>query len=123
MAELDCVTAPLVIRFDDASERVVARAFPHPKGVVWLDLFWHQHSPSEAAHLIEGTLSGEGPWRVGNAVIRLLGCGGTDPHLQDQYIPWRDYLNQQSGEYPPEAQIREIARRLGCTLHCPNEAT
>ncbi|HIE55712.1 MAG TPA: hypothetical protein EYP90_11120, partial [Chromatiaceae bacterium] len=84
MAELDTITAPLVIRFRDNREKVVARAFPHPRGVLYLDLFWHLKKPREAAHLLEGELRGVGPWRIGNAVIRILGCANTDPHLQEQ---------------------------------------
>ncbi|HID44859.1 MAG TPA: hypothetical protein EYP34_03775 [Chromatiaceae bacterium] len=116
MAKLETVTAPLVIRFSAESEKVIARAFPHPQGVVYLDLFWHLSGPAEAAHLIRGKLHGEGPWRVGDATIRVLGCANTDPGLQEAYIPWRDYLNQHPDEYPPEEQIRDIARRLGCSI-------
>ena len=117
MAQIDTVTAPLIIRFSQEEEKVVARAFSHPLGLVYLDLFWHRSTPNKAAHLIQGQLQGEGPWRVGDARIRVLGCASTDPHLQEQYIPWRDYLNQHPEDYPPEKQIREIARRLGCITH------
>jgi hypothetical protein len=116
MAQIDTVTAPLVIRFSGNREKVVARAFPHPQGLVYLDLFWHLSTPDEAAHLIRGKLQGEGPWRVGDARIRILGCASTDPHLQEAYLPWRDYLNQHPEDYPPEAQIREIAQSLGCNI-------
>jgi hypothetical protein len=116
MARLETVTAPLVVRLPDGSERVVAACFPHPLGVLYLDLFWHQRSPNEAAHLLRGELNGEGPWRVGDAVIRTLGCQGTDPHLQPQFVPWRDYLAQHDDDYPPREQILEIARRLGARV-------
>ncbi len=116
MARLETVTAPLVIRFSDGSEKVVSRAFPHPEGVVYLDLFWHLKSPAEAAHLLPGELRGEGPWRVGEALIRVLGCANTDPHLQEQFLPWKEYLEREGEAYPPEAQIREIAAKLGCIL-------
>ncbi len=116
MALIETVTAPLVIRLSENEEKVIARAFPHPSGLVYFDLFWHQHSPQESAHLIHGKLRGEGPWRIGDARIRVLGCAATDPGLQTQYTPWRDYLNQNPEEYPPEEQIREIASRLGCLL-------
>ena len=33
----------------------------------------------------------------------------------DQYGPWRQYLAQHGDQYPPQAQILEIARRLGAT--------
>lgn len=113
MAAIESVTAPLVIRFGDGTERVVAHCFPHRLGLLWLDLFWHQRTPRESAHLLRGALTGEGPWRVGDAVIRVLGCQNTDPHLQGQYLPWKTYLEQHGDRYPPPPQVREIARRLG----------
>ena len=116
MASLETVTAPLVVRLPDNSERVGAACFPHPLGVLYLDLFWHQRTPTEAAHLLKGELSGEGPWRVGEAVIRTLGCHNTDPYLQGQFAPWREYLEQQGDQYPPREQILEIARRLGAQV-------
>jgi hypothetical protein len=116
MAGLETVTTPLVVRLPDAGEKVVAACFPHPLGVLCLDLFWHQRTPDQAAHLLKGELHGEGPWRVGDAVIRTLGCHNTDPHLQDQFIPWREYLEQHGDQYPPRRQILEIARRLGASV-------
>lgn len=116
MAELANVTAPLVIRFPDSREQVVAACFPHPLGVLYLDLFWHLNSPAESAHLLRGELSGDGPWRVGDARIRVLGCNHTDPHLMDQYGPWQAYLENDDGQYPPPAQVREIAARLGAIV-------
>lgn len=116
MARIEDVTAPLVIRFADGTEKVVAHCFPHRLGVLYLDPFWHQRSPDEGAHLIRGEVTGNGPWKVGGAVIRVLGCHNTDPHLQDQYLPWREYLERHGDRYPPAAQVREIARRLGAVL-------
>lgn len=113
MAAIEDVTAPLVIRFGDGTERVVAHCFPHPSGLLYLDLFWHQGTPDSAAHLLRGQLLGEGPWRIGDAVVRVLGCHHTDPQLQAQYLPWKEYLEQHGDEYPPPPQVREIARRLG----------
>jgi hypothetical protein len=120
MARLESVTAPLVIRFGDGTETVVAACFPHPLGVLYLDLFWHQRSPAEAAHLLRGELSGEGPWRVGEARIRVLGCHNTDPHLMGQFGPWHEYLEQHGDRYPPQAQILEIAARLGASVRPPD---
>lgn len=116
MAIIQDVTAPLVIRFGDGSEKVVAHCFPHPRGLLYLDLFWHQSSPARAAHLVEGELNGEGPWKVGDAVIRVLGCHNTDPHLQDQFTPWREYQQHHADQYPPPDQVRAIARKLGAII-------
>ena len=110
------VTAPLALRLGDGTEKLVAACFPHPKGLLYLDLFWHQASPVEAAHLIHGELRGSGPWRVGDAVIRVLGCQHTDPQLQPDFQRWNTYLQNQIDEYPPRPQILEIARRLGASV-------
>ena len=116
MAAIEDVTAPLVVRFPDGREDIAAACFPHPSGLLYLDLFWHQRTPQEAAHLVPGKLSGEGPWKVGEAVIRVLGCGNTDPQLQDTFREWQDYLETRGDEYPSRRQILDIARRLGADL-------
>ena len=117
MARIDSVTAPLVLRPADGEERLVAACFPHPQGLLVLDLYWHLATPQEAAHLIRGELRGEGPWRVGDARLRVLGCHNTDPHLQDAFSAWQQYLHENPDRYPPRPQIVEIARRLGA---CPS---
>lgn len=87
--------------------------FRTPGGLLYFDLYWHQSTPRQAAHLILGTLSGGGPWRVGDARLRVLGCHNTDPHLQDAFIDWQQYLQSDPDGYPPRPQILEIAGRLG----------
>jgi hypothetical protein len=117
LADLFGVTAPLALRLGDGRRKVIAACFPHPRGLLYLDPFWHLTSPGEAAHLIVGELVGEGPWKVGGCVITVLGCHNTDPDLALPYARWREYLEQAGPEdYPPPEQIREIARRLGASV-------
>lgn len=118
MAFIDTVTAPLVLRDDDGSEKLVAACFTHPQGLLYLDLYWHLATPAEAAHLLHGELRGDGPWRVGDARLRVLGCHNTDPHLQHAFTAWQQYLQEHADSYPPRAQIVDIARRLGATPRC-----
>lgn len=113
MVELQDITAPLVVRLVDGGEKVVAACFPHPQGMLYLDTFWHLKTPQEAAHLVRGKLRGNGPWRVGDVTVRVLGCPNTDPDLQHDHIAWRDYLEQHQSAYPPREQILEIARHMG----------
>jgi len=115
MPTIDTVTAPLVLRDPDGHEQLVAACFTHPRGLLYLDLYWHLSSPAQAAHLIHGELRGDGPWRVGEHRIRVLGCQHTDPHLQDDFAAWQQYLQANAAAYPPRAQIIDIARRLGAT--------
>jgi len=116
MADPYSVTAPLALRLPDGTRKVIAECFPHTLGLLYLDPFWHQSTPDRSAHLLKGKLTGEGPWRIGDAVITVLGCQGTDPSLQAPYAQWRDYLAAHAEEYPPAEQIRGIARRLGSSV-------
>lgn len=116
MPSIDEITAPLMIQWTDGHKQLIAAAFPHAKGLLYLDPFWHQSTPAKAAHLIKGELRGEGPWRIDNAVIRVLGCQGTDPELQTAFSEWQHYLHTRSEEYPPREQIKGIARKLGALV-------
>lgn len=117
MADLFTVTAPLALRCRDGARKVLAACFPHPHGLLYLDTFWHLRTPTEAAHLIRGELTGDGPWKIGACVITVLGCHNTDPDLAEPFARWREYLEQAGPqEYPPPEQIRDIARRLGARV-------
>ena len=58
MPVIDSVTAPLVLREPDQGERLVAAAFTHPAGLLYLDLYWHLSVPDRAAHLVRGEIHG-----------------------------------------------------------------
>jgi len=116
MADLFSVTAPLLIRHPDGRQRVMAERFPHPSGLVYFELFWHLHDPETTVHRVEGLWKGEGPWKVGDCVIRVLGCHGTDGLLARQYDEWRAHLTEHGGSYPERAFIEAIARRLGAVV-------
>ena len=115
MAAIESVTAPLALLFDDGSKKLAAACFRHSMGLLYLDPWWHLKKPDDAAHIIRGELKGEGPWRISNITIRVLGCQNTDPELQTEYLNWQNYLKE-SQDYPPKPQILEIARRLGAVL-------
>jgi len=48
--------------------------------------------------------------------VRVLGCQGTDPELQQPFADWQHYLQTHPEAYPPRPQILEIARRLGAEV-------
>jgi len=112
MADLFTVTAPLQIRLPDGSRTVMAHHFRHPQGMLWFDLWWHLGDPDETIHLAEGQVHGEGPWRVGECVVQVLGCQGADPLLATRYRQWQDFLAQ-AQDYPPPPLVAAIARRFG----------
>ena len=118
MAQPFDVTAPLALRCIGGSAKVIAACFPHPLGLLYLDTFWHLRSPQQAAHLLHGELRADGPWRIGDCVLAVLGCHGADPDLAAPFAEWRQYLESDAAlmEYPPTAQILDIARRLGANV-------
>lgn len=116
MLAIETITSPLAILFDEGKKQLAAACFEHQLGLLYLDPFWHLKSPADAAHLIKGTLKGEGPWRISNATIRVLGCRNTDPELQVEFNNWNEYL-ENSPDYPPQEQIFEIAKKLGAVIN------
>ena len=116
MADLFTVTAPLLILRPDGRRHVAAEVFRHPRGLVYFELFWNLRDPAETVHLLEGPFKGEGPWKVGDTVIRVLGCHGTDGPLAQQFDEWRMYRREHDDTYPQRPFIEAIARRLGATV-------
>jgi len=116
MADLFSITAPLMIRKPQGEEQVIAAIFPHSKGLVYFDLYWHLGEPTETIHLVEGTLSGEGPWKIGGYVINILGCHGTNADLATAYQQWQTYLQTTADDYPPPPLQAAIARRMGALI-------
>lgn len=115
MATIDSVIKPLVLRHPDGREQLIAACFSHPLGLLYFDLYWHLSIPQQAAHLIRGQVSGEGPWRIGDTRLRTLGCHNTDPDLQGDFSAWQQYLHEHPDPYPTPRQIAEVARRLGAS--------
>jgi len=116
MAGLFSVTAPLLIRLPTADMYVLAERFAHPRGLVYFDLFWHLRNPHYGVHMAEGIIKGDGPWKIGDAVVRVLGCHGTDDAQARRFDAWRAYLAENLDTYPPRAEIEAIARRHGAHI-------
>lgn len=116
MADLFSVTAPLLIRHPGGEQRVIAERFALPNGLVYFELFWHLGNPDETVHVVEGPIKGDGPWKVGDSVVRVLGCHGTDGVLAQRFDQWRLYLADNADAYPPRPVIEAIARRHGASV-------
>ncbi len=93
MADLFSVTAPLRIQIDKKELYIIAECYPHPHGLVYIDLYWNELiiNSNACIHLIEAELKGEGPWKIANNVIHVLGCFGTNAQLASEYANWIDY--------------------------------
>ncbi len=114
MADLFTITAPLTIRPPGGDRKVMAHWFRHPEGLVYFDLYWHDGDPDETIRLVRGAVRGDGPWKVGDHVVQVLGCHGSDPELAVTYQQWQSYLGAPGTDYPPPPLIAAIARRMGC---------
>jgi hypothetical protein len=62
---------PLKIILSKNRARVIAEGFVVKGGVFFWDIGWYESS-SHPNHLVEGKISGEGPWKVGDKVIKEL---------------------------------------------------
>jgi len=115
MADLFSMKSPLMIRFADGEVRVMAEYFKHPEGLLFLDVFWNTN-PDAFIHLVKGEYRGEGPWKVGDAVVSVLGCHGCDADLASQFADWQTYLQMCGDEYPARRVIEEKARAKGAVI-------
>lgn len=117
MADLFTVTAPLVIRDPQANFHIMAALFPHRQGILYFDLFWdvieQQSSLQDAAHLVSGPLKGDGPWKVGEHVIMVLGCQGTQPELAAQFAQWQQHIIEQGYTLSSKDMLRQKAQLMG----------
>ena len=116
MAELFSMTSPLMIRTPEGEEQVIAEMFPHPEGLVYFELYWHLGQPEETIHLVKGMVRGEGPWKIGEHVINVLGCHGTNAQLAGAFQQWQTYLQTNEDDYPPPPLVAAIAKRLGAII-------
>lgn len=88
--------------------------FEHPDGLLYFEMFWHLHRPaSRGIHLVRGEIRGDGPWKVGDAVVSVLGCQGTNPECAVAYAQWQAFLEQGAPGYPFPDAIQNLARQHG----------
>lgn len=116
MADLFSMTAPLLVRRPGGIRHIVAERFPlgDGPGMVYFELYWHLQRPAALAiHRLPGEIRGDGPWKIGDTVISVLGCHGSDPELAATFAEWQDYLRQGAPGYPAPEAIRSLARAHG----------
>lgn len=116
MNDLFSVTAPLMIRFPDGEKHIMVERFPLADGVLYLKPFWTRQHPDEAFEKAVGEIRGEGPWKVGEAVITVLGCQGTDPAMADLYARWQSHMQEPGFAFPPREIVEQLARERGALI-------
>jgi hypothetical protein len=116
MANIFTVKSPLAIRFRDGSKKILIELFPREDGAVGFELGWEQSkTPDPYIQVIEGDLKGEGPWKIGDAVLTVLGCHGTDAELASEYADWQ-FQREFGTPYPDEDVVQSIAKKFGATI-------
>lgn len=110
MADLFTVTAPLAIRLPDGRKEVVVEKLRYNDGLIYLPPFWPEMDPEEVLRYVPGPIKGDGPWKVGEAVVAVLACQGTDPQLASDFSSWQVYRMQVDAAYPPQEDIDKFMR-------------
>ena len=113
MADLFSLTSPLLIRYPDNTRQVMIACFQHTEGVLYFRPYWDQLPGTEGIGLARGAVKGEGPWKVGDAVVTLLGCQGAHPEQAAEFADWKFYLEQHGEPYPAHEQLRAVAIGMG----------
>ena len=113
MADLFTLTTPLLIRYPDDTRHVMVACFCHPQGLLYFRPFWEQLPAMEGVRLAGGDIKGEGPWKVGAAVVTVLGCQRTHPQQAAEFADWKYYLEQQGRHYPRRDELQTIAGEMG----------
>ena len=107
------MTVPLLIRYPDGRHDVMVDYLPHADGMVYFRPFWDRMSHAEGLQLVRGELRGEGPWKVGDAVVTVLGCHGTNPEQAAEFAEWQMYRQHAGSRYPDRAELQRIAVEAG----------
>jgi len=107
---------PLAINYADGRKTIMVAYYRHPDGLVYLEPFWEQKAENDKAVVIKGLLKGEGPWRIGDATISLVGCQGTDPDLAQQLAQWEFHVQSVDPDHYQPEKIRALAKQYGALI-------
>ena len=97
MADIYTLTAPLLVQYPNGEQRLVADKFSHSSGMVYTVPYWLE-GEIPAAYLVTGEVKGEGPWKIGDVIVRLLSCADTEHKIE--WAGWEQYLYSCGEESP-----------------------
>jgi hypothetical protein len=89
--------------------RLAAACFPHPKGLIFADIGWPE-ATINPWHLLEGTLTGEGPWTIGDSTIEEIDHG--DPEASE-WNAWMTYRRSPEGQWATPERARQMMQDEG----------
>ncbi|RUA04402.1 MAG: hypothetical protein DSY43_06385 [Gammaproteobacteria bacterium] len=110
MNKIFTLRSPLYIKYPNGETRVIEEIFQHPQGVLYFELFWEK-DPQYSIHLIKGEISGDGPWRVGEASFHVLGY----PQMCEMHSFWQTELMQNPTQFRSKDVVK-IALEKGVIL-------
>lgn len=111
MADLFSVTAPLAIRYRDSGEKqIMVERLPYADGLLFLPTFWTEMPLHEALRYVPGPIEGDGPWKVGNTIVTVLACHGTDAELASEFSCWQNRLLELAQDYPARELIEKLMK-------------
>jgi hypothetical protein len=92
------------------SQRVIAEGFVVPGGIVFWDIGWFE-SPGHPNHFVPGEISGQGPWKIGSAIVEEIRPG--------QRLFERDWRMWQAFRRSPEGKgaTRALAKKFTEKIH------
>ena len=101
--------APLLIRHADGRLEVMVERLPHAHGLIYFRPFWNHLPAEQGVAFVSGEVRGEGPWKVGDAVVTVLGCRGSHPQQAAEFAEWQTYREQLGDDYPGPDELRRLA--------------
>ena len=110
MADLFTVTAALAIRFASGEKQIMIERLAYQDGLLFLPTFWTESGIDKALRFVAGPIKGDGPWKVGDAVVTVLACHGTDAELANDFSCWQTYLSQIGETYPARDEIEKLMK-------------
>ncbi len=84
---------------------VMVECLRQAAGLVYFRPYWDRLPLQEGIRFVAG--------EVGDAVVTVLGCQGTNPEQAAEYAEWRIYREQFGDSYPDMDALRQFAREAG----------
>lgn len=86
-----------------------AAAFPHPEGLIYLDIGWDTNDSGHPVHVLEGEVreaeDGDG-WLIGDEWLVRKARTEDDDDLWDDIEKWRVWRNEDGVRATPEAALK-----------------
>lgn len=116
MANLFEMKRPLTVGYSNGDKEIMVAYYRHSEGLVYLPSFWEKRPEGQKAVVIKGELKGEGPWKIADVVITLVGCQNTDADFAQMLAEWEFHVQSVASDYYQPENIRALAREYGALI-------